>query len=336
MEAVDKKTLEKMQAKEKKWFKMVQEWEKSEQEPADLKSRIWKGCPNSLRGRVWPQLLKLQQIKEINEKALGPDLYERMKQTSKKRSSHRDIVQIDLDIHRTFRNHEMFQLKYDVMQQKLFNVLSAYSVFNTSVGYCQAMSSLAAFLLMYLKEEEVFWALTSLLRSAKYQMNNLYVQDLEKLHRLIDHHLILRKKFTHTVHKHLKKQEFIPSLYVTRWFMKNFLDSVPFSLNLRMWDIFLYEGEEISIAMSLCILRTFKKTLVKLNMEQLQEFFQVLPEKQLDEEKLLDNLMEILSELRRSRMSVLAPLPPIQPVRTSESMSTLPSNKVNKVKLARR
>ena len=76
MEAVDKKTLEKMQAKEKKWFKMVQEWEKSESEPADLKSRIWKGCPNSLRGRVWPQLLKLQQIKEINEKALGPDLYE--------------------------------------------------------------------------------------------------------------------------------------------------------------------------------------------------------------------------------------------------------------------
>ena len=148
------------------------------------------------------------------------------------------------------------------------------------------MSSLAAFLLMYLKEEEVFWALTSLLRSAKYQMNNLFVQDLEKLHRLIDHHLILRKKFTHTVHKHLKKQEFIPSLYVTRWFMKNFLDSLPFSLNLRMWDIFLYEGEEISIAMSLCILRTFKKTLVKLNMEQLQEFFQVLPEKQV-----IDNIL---------------------------------------------
>ena len=38
-------------------------------------------------------------------------------------------------------------------QQALFNVLSAYSMYNTEVGYCQGMSEIAALLLMYLNEE---------------------------------------------------------------------------------------------------------------------------------------------------------------------------------------
>ena len=36
-----------------------------------------------------------------------------MKNLARKKSP--DIRQIDLDVHRTYRNHEMFQLKYCVM-----------------------------------------------------------------------------------------------------------------------------------------------------------------------------------------------------------------------------
>lgn len=38
-------------------------------------------------------------------------------------------------------------------QQALFNILSAYSMYNTEVGYCQGMSQIAALLLMYMNEE---------------------------------------------------------------------------------------------------------------------------------------------------------------------------------------
>jgi hypothetical protein len=38
-------------------------------------------------------------------------------------------------------------------QQELFNVLAAYSMYNTEVGYCQGMSQIAALLLMYMQEE---------------------------------------------------------------------------------------------------------------------------------------------------------------------------------------
>lgn len=81
-------------------------------------------------------------------------------------------------------------------QQSLFHVLSAYSVYNTvcvqshpflikrcyviadfvcscpqEVGYCQGMSQIAAILLMFMNEEDAFWALSQLLTSQKHAMH---------------------------------------------------------------------------------------------------------------------------------------------------------------------
>ena len=76
MEPLDKKSLEKKQIKEKKWWRMVQHWQDTNKVPDDLKSRIWKGCPDSLRGRVWPLMLRIKEIKQSNEKQHGPNMYE--------------------------------------------------------------------------------------------------------------------------------------------------------------------------------------------------------------------------------------------------------------------
>lgn len=57
-------------------------------------------------------------------------------------------------------------------QQSVFNILVAYSMYNTEVGYCQGMNNLAAILLMYLGEEEAaFWGLHSLITNRKYSMH---------------------------------------------------------------------------------------------------------------------------------------------------------------------
>lgn len=331
MEPLDKKSLEKKQIKEKKWLRMVKHWQETNRVPEDLKSRIWKGCPDSLRGQVWPLMLRIREIKQSNEKTHGPNMYERMKEKARRKSP--DIRQIDLDVHRTYRNHEMFQLKYGVMQQKLFYVLAGYSMFNKEVGYCQGMANVVALMLMYLHEEEdAFWALTSLLRGERYKMNDFFTPRLPKLFRCLDHHMVLRKKFIPSVHKHLKKLQYEPTLYATKWFLQCYLDKLPFSLALRVWDIFLLEGEEIETAMAIAILRTFKKTLIKQNDEQLNDFLCRLCESQLDEEKIIDNLSEVLLDLRRQRMSHLPKEKIIEELKPSESLSTLPSNKKVKKK----
>ena len=48
---------------------------------------------------------------------------------------------------------------------------AAYSVYNTELGYCQGMSQIAALLLMYLNEEDAFWALSVLMAGNKYNMH---------------------------------------------------------------------------------------------------------------------------------------------------------------------
>jgi hypothetical protein len=56
-------------------------------------------------------------------------------------------------------------------QQSLFNVLAAYGMMNTEVGYCQGMSQIAAIFLMYMDEEDAFWCMHALLTNRKYTMH---------------------------------------------------------------------------------------------------------------------------------------------------------------------
>ena len=82
-----------------------------------------------------------------------------------------DVRQIDLDVNRTYRDTTMFRQRFGTSQKALFNILCAYSVYNSEVGYCQGMSQVAALLLMYLVEEDAFWALAQLMTHHKYGMH---------------------------------------------------------------------------------------------------------------------------------------------------------------------
>jgi hypothetical protein len=82
-----------------------------------------------------------------------------------------DVRQIDLDVNRTYRDNIMFRERYGVKQQSLFNILCAYSVYNSEVGYCQGMSQVAALLLVYMDEEDSFWGLSQLMTHHKYGMH---------------------------------------------------------------------------------------------------------------------------------------------------------------------
>lgn len=85
-----------------------------------------------------------------------------------------DVRQIDLDVNRTYREHINFRKRYNFKQQELFNILSAYSIYNLDIGYTQGMSQIAALLLMYLSEDEAFWALSTLISDSKYYMHGKF------------------------------------------------------------------------------------------------------------------------------------------------------------------
>ncbi|MEQ2288582.1 USP6 N-terminal-like protein, partial [Ameca splendens] len=106
-----------------KWLKMLKSWEKYKNSDK-LVRRIYKGVPLQLRGEVWCLLLDIPKIKEDKK-----DFYENLK--ARARALSPDIRQIDLDVNRTYRDHIMFMHRYDIKQQALFHVLTAYSMYNT-------------------------------------------------------------------------------------------------------------------------------------------------------------------------------------------------------------
>lgn len=53
----------------------------------------------------------------------------------------------------------------------------------------------------------------------------------------------LLRRVSAVAHRHLKKHKLDPILYMTEWFMCAFSRTLPWASVLRVWDMFLCEGE---------------------------------------------------------------------------------------------
>ncbi|PSN47435.1 TBC1 domain family member 10A [Blattella germanica] len=119
-----------------------------------VRERCRKGIPPSVRPRAWLYLcggkLLLEQRRNLYAQLAAQD------------GDPRWVDDIRKDLHRQFPYHEMFVDQDGHGQRDLFHVLKAYSILNTTVGYCQAQAPLAAFLLMHMPAEQAFWCLVSI------------------------------------------------------------------------------------------------------------------------------------------------------------------------------
>ncbi|GAB6029812.1 hypothetical protein CHUAL_005524 [Chamberlinius hualienensis] len=287
--------------REKKWLKISKGWPKNKKSDKVFR-RLYKGIPDKLRGVMWGKFLDLKRIKEEQQ-----GKYAEMKKKSRLMSP--DIRQIDLDVNRTFRDHIMFRERYGVKQQALFHVLAAYSLYNMEVGYCQGMSQIAAILLMYLDEEDAFWAMSVLMSDLKHAMHGFFIPGFPKLIRFQEHHDKILSKFLPKLKKHLDKHEVNANLYTLKWFFQCFLDRVPFTLTLRLWDIFMLEGEKVLTVMAYNILKINRKLLMRMGMEEIVNFLQFRLEKDFgfSDDVVIEHYRLCAEELQRAKLVTPAP-----------------------------
>ncbi|KAJ8340096.1 hypothetical protein SKAU_G00347290 [Synaphobranchus kaupii] len=299
--ALEEKQKQQEMERVQKWLKMVQKWDKYRNSERMLR-RVYKGIPLQLRGQAWSLLLDVEKVKNDNN-----GKYEKMKEQARNYST--EIKQIDLDVNRTFRNHIMFMDRFGVKQQALFHVLSAYSVYNTEVSYCQGMSQVAAILLMFLNEEDAFWALSQLLTNHKHGMHGFFIAGFPKLQRFQAHHDLILSKLVPKLKKHMDKEQMSTGIYTPKWFLQCFIDRTPFTLTLRLWDIYILEGEKILTAMAYTILRLHKKALLKMSLEDLREFLQekISHSLFLSDDVVVEQLQVSMSELRKTKLDLPPP-----------------------------
>ncbi|CAH8864343.1 unnamed protein product [Trichobilharzia szidati] len=297
-----------------KWLKMIHKWEEVDslwnrmyrngRASEKLTRRIFKGIPDRFRVTVWPLLLCVADAKNRNK-----DIYTKM--LNQALSSSRSLNQIDLDINRTFRNTIYFRDRYGPRQCALFRVLAAYSVYNADVGYCQGMSELAGLFLIYIEDEEdAFWALNQLMTGYRHNMHSVYVADFPGLKRLFAHHERIVRKLLPILDKHFTKHDMLTSTYALKWYMQCFLDRLPVTLVLRLWDIYLLEGEKLLLAMAYNILKMHNKRLLRMDQMQMTSFFQdeLAKDFLFDDDDVIDSLKDCLELLHKNKLDTPPPL----------------------------
>ena len=235
-----------------KWIYMLEHYDIfSTKKFNKLKERTRKGVPDSLRSNVW-QLFA--EIKKFYKK----DIFQKFSKEKLDQDTEETILK---DLDRTFPSCQLFTDKYGHGQRKLFKVLSCYSLYNKEVGYVQGMGFLVALFLIYMDEESSFFMLDSIMN--KYDMKGTYLQGFPDLKKKFYVLLALEKKFLPKIYDLLKRDNILPSLYASEWFICLFAKDLHPNLLVRIFDVFFLEGHKIIYRFALAFLKAKEKKMLE-------------------------------------------------------------------------
>ena len=222
---------------------------------AVIKSRVRKGLPQPLRGKIWSYLCGAK----ILEKAKG-DLYEKLQNIEVATTESSIIV----DVQRTFSStpHVLFETNGGLGQERLFHILRAVSVYDETLGYCNGMNNIVAFLLMFLNEKNAFFCFISLLKGHRYKLRGLYLDGMPGM--MIALHTLdrLLEKQLPKVYGRFQEEHIDVHMFATSWIRTMFVTHFPIELVVRIWDIFFSEGWKIVYRVILALLKYGEITLL--------------------------------------------------------------------------
>ena len=165
---------------------------------------------------------------------------------------------IEKDIDRTFPGHPLFESKVGLTSFR--RLLSAFSIHNPDIGYCQSINFLAGFLLLLLSEEQAFWVLECLVN--EILPPEYYTPTLIGVHtdqRVLGH---LVKELLPDVADAYEHVGITLHIVTVEWFMCALVTLMPTHTCLRLWDtIFLY-GSEALFRIALVLFMQYKNRIL--------------------------------------------------------------------------
>ncbi|XP_054170623.1 TBC1 domain family member 3G isoform X2 [Homo sapiens] len=223
-------------SRKSKWVDMLGDWEKYKSS-RKLIDRAYKGMPMNIRGPMWSVLLNIEEMKLKN-----PGRYQIMKEKGKRSSEH--IQRIDRDISGTLRKHMFFRDRYGTKQRELLHILLAYEEYNPEVGYCRDLSHIAALFLLYLPEEDAFWALVQLLASERHSLQGFHSPNGGTVQGLQDQQEHVVATSQSKTMGHQDKKDLCGQCSPLGCLIRILIDGISLGLTLRLWDVYLVEGEQ--------------------------------------------------------------------------------------------
>ncbi|XP_068207350.1 TBC1 domain family member 14-like [Palaemon carinicauda] len=267
----------------------------------------WHGLPSCVRGKVWKMAIG-------NELNITSQLYNIMVQRSMDKlvtlsecgsvASQEDIISdpgdqegtidlIHLDVSRTFPHLCIFQ-KGGPYHDPLHHILGAYACYRPDVGYVQGMSFLAATLLLNIDESDAFIAFSNLLNRPAHMA--FFRVDQPMMCAYYETYEELLAVNLPSLAEHLKNIGVTPDLYILDWLLTVFSRPLPIDAAVRIWDVYLRDGEEFLFRAAIGILKLYETSL--LNQECTATAAQFLT--RLPDDLCVDALFRAISSVRTS------------------------------------
>ncbi|XP_054158022.1 ecotropic viral integration site 5 ortholog-like isoform X2 [Oppia nitens] len=242
------------------WGYIMNDWNNQSKKKSTIQDLVRKGIPHHLRGMVW-QLLCNAQNSSVR------DQYSQFLS----QSSVCEKV-IKRDIARTYPEHDFFKEKGSPGQEGLFNVMKAYSIYDSEVGYCQGSAFLVGVLLLNMPEEDAFAVFTCLMQD--YRLREMYKPTMAELGLCIYQLECMVQELLPELYMHFQSQNYFTSMYASSWFLTLFTSCLPLHIAYRVLDLILLDGIEMIFRISIAILLLCKEDLLRLDMEGLLKYFQ--------------------------------------------------------------
>lgn len=229
----------------------AEQWGVKPSKAHKLRKRVYKGIPDRWRSAAWEVLMN-------DFSRLG-----HAEVTSLRECYHRELdkassydIQIDLDVPRTINGHVLFRTRYGLGQRSLFHVLHSFSLRCPQCGYVQGMGPIAATFLCYFEPERVYAALSRL--HDAYSLHMIFSPGFPGLLEAIYVQERIMQLKMPDVYAAFKKHMISTTSYATKWYITLFANSVPFQTQLRLWDAFLLEGQDIFVAVAVAIIWVYR------------------------------------------------------------------------------
>lgn len=228
------------------------------QDREEMYRALCQGVPKGRRGEVWLLLSHQHRLRHrLPQRQHAPDTpyQDLLKQLTAQQHA------ILVDLGRTFPTHQYFSAQLGAGQLSLYNLLKAYSLLDTEVGYCQGISFVAGVLLLHMSEDQAFDMLKFLMydlgirRQYRPDMVSLQIQIYQLSRLLHDYHRDL--------YNHFEEHEICPSLYAAPWFLTLFASQFPLGFVSRIFDFVFAQGTEVIFKVALCLLSSHEGEIVE-------------------------------------------------------------------------
>jgi len=185
---------------------------------------------------------------------------------------------------------EQLEEQKKLFQSHLTQVLEAFVIFRSDVGYAQGMSYVAGMLLNFMEPFDTFSCFANLLNSDFFV--SLYKMDLNKLEKYLNIFSLLFAENLPQLYSYFLDTQISSEQYLLSWLSTLFCKSLPKRLSCQVWDELFSQGELYLFRTALGILRMFESTLMSLTFEECLQFLRELPA-DLKENKFFDSIESI-------------------------------------------